>query len=215
MVNSLPADNGLIQALLERYAGMRTYRDRGVVRRKLDAELPAVELTFETAYASPDLFRFAFQSPHPFPPLKHVVSNYVVGCDGGHAYVWVQHHDEAATLEMVPDVGRAVAGATGISGGSAHTIARLLIGSVGGRRLSDLRDWTVVEDSVFDGIACHRVVGMHRLGEPWELEIERESGWLRSLSHGVGSAWTSRQMRHDIHVNEELPRDTFALPVVQ
>ena len=212
MGTSPTSGESIVMALIERYSRLRTYRDRGAVYREIGADRPAVEITFETAYVSPNLFRFAFDSPHPFPPLKHLVKRYVVGCDGTQSYLWIQYPGKPAELRIEADVGTVVAGATGISCGSAHTIARLLLGGVVGLALSGLRDWTTAGSTFVDDLLCHQVVGVHPSGERWEIVVESEAHLLRSLSWSLGGGRSQRQVRHDIHVDLELPPDTFVVP---
>jgi hypothetical protein len=207
-----PSGESIIKALIERYSRLRTYRDRGAVYQELGTDGPAVEMTFETAYTSPNLFRFAFDSPHPFPPLKHLITRCVVGCDGTQSYFWIEYPGELADLRIEDDLATVVAGATGISGGSAHTIARLLLGGVGGLALSGLRDWAVAGSTFVDDIPCHQVVGVHPSGGRWDLVVERDSLLLRSLSRGLGGGRRKRQVRHDIHLNSEIHPDTFVVP---
>ena len=206
------AGEAIVSAMSERYSRFRTYRDRGAVHQELRTEGPTLELPFETAYVRPNLFRFAFGCPHPFPPLRHLVTRCVVGCDGDRSYLCMEHPGEPADLQITKDTALVVGGATGISGGSAHTIARLLLPGVDGLALTDLRDWTLCGTTLVDDITCHRVVGVPPSGEQWEILVEKESLLLRSLSHSLGGVRTQRQIRHDIQVDGEIPAETFVVP---
>jgi hypothetical protein len=56
----------------------------------------------------------------------------------------------------------ALAGATGVSGGAAHTIPRLLLGEeVGGRPMITLQDAARIEDAKLDAVNCFRIRGKH------------------------------------------------------
>jgi len=207
MGNTPPSGESIIRAVIERYSQLDSYCDRGAVFGELGTDGPYAEVTFETAYASPNLFRFAFESPHPFPPLSHLIWRCVVGCDGTRSYLRIEHPGKPADQWFEGDVATVVAGATGISGGSAHTIARLLLGTVGGLSLTDLRDWTISGSTVVDDIACYQLVGRHPSGGQWELVVEKDSLLLRSLSNG-----TQRQVRQDILVDGEIQPETFRAP---
>jgi len=207
MGNTPPSGESIIRAVIERYSRLDSYCDRGAVYGESRTDGPYAEVTFETAYVRPNLFRFAFESPHPFPALSHLIWRCVVGCDGARSYLRIEPPGKPADLRFEDNVATVVAGATGISGGSAHTIARLLLGTVGGLSLTDLRDWTISGSTVVDDIACHQLVGKHPFGHEWGLVVERDSLLLRSLSNG-----TQRQVRQDIHVDGEIQPETFRAP---
>jgi hypothetical protein len=208
---SPPAESGaaIIQALTQRYAAMRSYQDRGVVRSWLrPGELP-IEMPFETAYSAPNLFRFRFDSPHPFPPLAHIVTRYVVGSDGHRAFLWRQHGDDAPALDTASDLSVMVRGVVGVSNGASHIITRLVLPQVGGLALCDLRHLLVIGDEVVDGVPCRRVSGTHPQGQGWVMVIERESSLLRSVARGARDVV---QEHHAIKVDESIDASAFAVP---
>ena len=198
--------------MMGRYTRMRSYRDEGVVRTDLPPH-SSLETRFDTAFSAPDLFRFSFARPHPYPPLSHVISRCIVGSDGAQAYLWTRHADDVPKLWVDSDVSTVVAGATGISSGAAHTIARLLLPRVGGWALDQMRDLSVVGEVQIGGIACHKVAGSNPRGEPCEIVVEVESLLLRRLSHGPGQL-TQEEERWAIRVDELLDAESFAVPAV-
>ena len=175
----------IIKALKERYSRLRTYRDRGAVYGELGTEGPAVEMTFETAYASPNLFRFAFDSPHPFQPLKHLITRCVVGCDGTQSYLRIEYPGEPADLRIADDVATVVAGATGISGGSVHTIARLLLGgSVASpcRAFETGRSRGAPSLTTLPAIKSSELIRLVSSGNSWSREIRSCCGRCPTVS---------------------------------
>jgi hypothetical protein len=208
---SAPAESGaaIIEALTQRYAAMRSYQDRGVVRNWLMPGEPPIETPFETSYSAPNLFRFSFDCPHPFPPLAHIVTRYVVGFDGHRAYVWRQHADDAPELDVASDISMMVGGVACVSSGASHIITRLLLPQVGGIALRDLRDLSVVGGETVDGVPCRRVSGTHPKGQGWVMVIERESNLLRSVARGAKDIVQQHQA---IQVNESIDVSTFAVP---
>jgi hypothetical protein len=60
--------------------------DTGVVRQWFGRDDPPLETRFSTLFKKPYCFRFEFRSPHPFPPLRHIVCTHVVGSDGGEGH---------------------------------------------------------------------------------------------------------------------------------
>lgn len=197
--------------LRERYARMETYADEGVARVRLSEDTPPVELTFETSYAAPSLLRFAFTSHHPSPPLRHVTTHHVVGHDGTRSYSWSREHDGSVELWTVDSLSLAVAGATGISHGTAHTISRLLLPEVGGFGLTDLQAPTVVGEEGFDDVPCLRIAGLGSSGGRRELLVERESLLLRAVFTRVASM-PCEELRRRIRVNRGVEADRFAVP---
>src|SRR6185503_1188748 len=63
-------------------------------------------------------------------------------------------------VEKQYSLGAAIAGATGVSGGAAHTIPVLLLGkAIGGRRITEMEAATRIGDAELDGVTCFRVTG--------------------------------------------------------
>ena len=201
----------ILQAVIARYARLSSYQDRGVVRTQCpDGDSP-LELTFETLYSAPNLFRFAFVSPHPYPPLRHITTRLVAGSDGVTAYLRMQGHEAAAHLMILPNIELAVAGATGVSSGSAHTVARLLLPDVGGFALSDLEELALVGETQVEGHLCYRITGNHPRGATHEICIEQNSLLLRSLTKTTANR-PSAEIRRDIRIDERLEPERFRAP---
>jgi hypothetical protein len=75
----------------------------------------------------------------------------------------------------------AVAGATGVSGRSAHTVPALLLHEqVGGWRLTDLADLVSLEDGHIGGEPCYRVQGRY-VPAPLDPAREEELFWLTGV----------------------------------
>ena len=72
----------------------------------------------------------------------------------------------------------AVAGATGISRGTAYTVPELLLDEIDGTSLRDLIQPTTSRCS-FEGTTCHRIRGEHPMGRAEELQhLFRWNGFL-------------------------------------
>jgi hypothetical protein len=68
-----------------------------------------------------------------------------------------------------------LAGATGVSGGSARTIPVLLMpDSIEGRRLTELTELKRLEDAKLGGVDCYRIKGKFKV-DPAEREAFRKS----------------------------------------
>ena len=117
--------NRLLASVADAYVSLSSYSDEGVVNTTLRMPEASFQHTikFFTAYVKPNLFRFKFENPHPYPPLAHVITTHICGFDGTSAYLRTQLHDQPAEVRIETQFDMAVAGATGISGGSVRTIA--------------------------------------------------------------------------------------------
>jgi outer membrane lipoprotein-sorting protein len=140
------------------YGSCRVYRDSGVVtndfgpRPGSGATYPRhVDIKpFRTAFVRPDRFRFEYDDAVPEKP-------YIVWKQGDEVRTWWHLRpkaDKAESLEY------ALAGATGVSGGSAHTIPALLMpDSIGGRKLTVMTDLKRQPDETLDGTLCFKLEG--------------------------------------------------------
>ena len=133
--------NRLLANVVSHYRSMSSYADEGVVLTPIATpQLSTVVKTqFSTAILKPNLFRFKFSSPHPYPPLSHVVTTSVCGFDGAAAYFWVKFHGKASQLRIERNLQMAVAAATGVSGRSVRTVAELMLPEIGGSLMSLLK----------------------------------------------------------------------------
>jgi hypothetical protein len=204
----------VLAEMVDRYAKMPSYKDTGVVRQWFKPKEEPLEVVFSTSFKKPSLFRFEFASPHPYPPLRHIITKHVVGFDGKDAYSLLHKHGEAApTLESEEDLSLAVAGATGISGGSAHTIARLLLPEVGGLSMLDLLEPEFRDEATLDGVPCFRIAVRHPRSKraPEELWVEKATLILRKWVEDEREV-PAEQVRDNIRVGEQLDDAIFAIP---
>src|SRR5258708_2518928 len=129
------------------YASCRTYADTGCVRTvflRRDGRTDFVSSTpFETAFIRPDRFRFEFSTHHPH---QTEFSRYIIVAQGSVVQTW---WDIRPGIEQVESLSRALAGATGVSSSSAHTIPALLMpDQVSGWRLGERATLARLEDEV-------------------------------------------------------------------
>ena len=124
---------------VERYAKARTYRDTGVVRIVYFEKLGkrTEERPFKTAF----------------------VRRYVVWQGGRDVRTW---WDVRPGVESVSSLDMALSGATGVSGGSAHTVPRLLLPeTVLGRSLGEMKDVKRLGDAPCGEGTCARLSGVY------------------------------------------------------
>ena len=114
------------------------------------------------------------------------------------------------TLQTRRDLSHAVSGSAGISSGSAHNIARLLLHEVEGLSILDLVDPRLIGDASVDGAACHRVRAHLPRGGERELFFERDSLLLRRMLT-IQEKITTDELRRDIRVNQPIDDALFII----
>ena len=106
-----------------------------------------MKLSFSTHFRRPNCFRFEWRHSD----LEGVN---VIWCDGKSAFKKYRYDDKARPVE---NLSRAIAGATGVSGGTAHTVSCLLMEEVGGRKLTDMKDSVYRGAEIVNGEDCHHL----------------------------------------------------------
>src|SRR5262245_54578520 len=154
----------ILAAMAQAYERCATYRDSGHVATLFlnpDGTLSHTSLQpFRTAFVRPDRYRFEYND------------------EGSRCIIWADGQDVLRWWDVDPGVkrpeslGLALAGATGVSGGSAHTVPALLMPEeVGGRLLTDLADLVLLGEGQIGGAACYRIRAQH-IPEPPNPERE-------------------------------------------
>lgn len=164
--NPPPPADALLKQVSATYAALGSYRDDGVVvttfRGKVHFE---TRKPFSTIYSRARLFRFEFTEPERS-------RRYVVWQDGKVVYSWWSLSNR---LECFSTISDALAGPTGVSGGSAHRIPTLLLGSAGGGwHLTSLSPAAIVGAEDIPGCPqCTVIEGKHpRLTARYRLWID-------------------------------------------
>jgi hypothetical protein len=196
-------------AALASYRELQSYSDVGVVRARQGTRAPSC--WFETDFVRPSQFRFQFIRPHPHRRLwNYRLTKYIAGSDGTSAYFYTEERGYKPTVEPESSLDMAVAGATGISQGTAHTIAALLLPTAGGFELSMLRKVRFRASRQFDGVPCTVVSGLH----PWGGG--RYTAWFGAndlrLKKLIRHGRRNEEVRFNIRTNEAIPHARFAPP---
>jgi len=204
----------LLDRVADRYRSLSSYSDVGVIRPRGTSE--PLTCWFETDYQFPGKFRFQFIRPHPrrrrtgrWIPMYRI-TKYVVGSNGNGAYLFTQERGRHASCNDEESLELAIAGATGISRGAAHTIGRLLLPSVEGFSLLMLRKPRLKTTRAFEGINCYRVSGLH----PWAPG--RYTAWIGTedllLRKLIKHRASTEEVRWDIHVDTVVDPLRFEQP---
>jgi outer membrane lipoprotein-sorting protein len=174
-----PSPQQILDRMAKGYAGCKTYRDSGVVRTAFfeDTRNRIVEKPFTTAFVRPDRFRFEYKETQT-SVWGMRQSRYIVWSDGKAVQTW---WDVGARLEKPESLDLALAGATGVSGGSAHTIPALLLpDKVSGRRLTNITELRRAEDGKLEKVECFRIEGKYA-DVPITLWIDKKSYLVRRI----------------------------------
>jgi hypothetical protein len=181
---------------------MTSYSDCGAVHTHLKASGSVFSTTFSTSFKKPSLFRFEFARPHPYPPLGHLITRRTIAFDGTTAYSSTQRNTDTPEIIEKDTLASVVAGATGVSSGSAHRIARLLLPGIGGSSILDLVDAHQNGDAPTGGVACYSVAARYPKGGAVEFCIEKDKLLIRKTTTTFdGDNFPVTEVRENICVN--------------
>lgn len=215
-----PQDSDTAESILENmeqmYANCTSYYDSGIVTTLIiqEAGERTVEKPFTTAFVRPDRFRFEYVEQLE----DGRESRYIVWENGPLVQVWWSI-GPAEFLDMVDSsLSFALAGGTGISGGSAHTVPTLLLpDEIGGWRLMDMTEAKRIEDAKLDesgcevaeaseqGDDCYRIQGQ-QADSPMTLWIEKTTLLVRRIDkqHQFDDFRTETTTTYDPVINGEI-----------
>jgi outer membrane lipoprotein-sorting protein len=184
------------------YAGCKSYHDSGVVKTvfvQADGNR-TVEKPFTTAFVRPDRFRFEYKENDGGGPERR----YIVWRRGKEVQTW---WDGKPGVEKPESLNLALAGATGVSGESAHTVPALLLPKeVEGRRLTDMTEAKRIADAKLDKVDCSRIEGKFA-GRPTTLWIDQKSFLVRRIDAQMKfhDFRTETTTTYDPAIDEEIP----------
>ena len=138
------------------YSSCQTYHDTGVVTTTFIQSSGnwIDEKPFLTAFVRPDRFRFEYQETQSSVEYRYII--------------WRNNAEVLSWWDVKPGIGTeesldmAIAGATGVSSGSAHMIPTLLLpNEISGRRLTDITEARRIADTEIDSVNCYRIQGKY------------------------------------------------------
>ncbi len=184
----------------EVYRNLMTYRDEGVAVTHFERTITpfTMERRFTTAFARSGQFRFEFTESGLVPGLKH----YVVWKHGEEVKSWWTIRPE---VERHENLGSAIAGATGVSGGTAYTIPSVLMQEAawkGGTWVSSAGSYRI-GDGVERGIACFRI---QRLTS---TQAKTHGGIETPASKGKETYWVSKDAFLLLRIDSETNFGSF------
>ena len=202
-----PTARSLLNQMAEKYSRLVSYQDEGEVVTTYDEETGGriEKLPFKTSFKRPNLFRFEWTDYF----LSKLGKKRVVWSNGKDAFTYW----EPDRYEKEEYLGLAIAGATGVSSGSAHTVSRLLIADeVSGFSVTELKDPSLLGEEIFEGVMCYHIKGAHPHGEFYELWIGKSDLLLRKVRQETKDAdkvRTEEEIRRNIHVDDQIANALF------
>lgn len=172
--SGLTAETILAQ-MKQTYSSCQTYLDTGVVTTTFIQSSGnwIDEKPFLTAFIRSDRFRFEYQETH-----SSVEYRYIVWRNGADVLSWWDVKPGIGTGESLD---MAIAGATGVSSGSAHIIPALLLpNEISGRQLSDITEARRIDDAEIDSVNCYRIQGKFA-NDPITIWIEANTFLVRRI----------------------------------
>lgn len=150
-------DAGILKRIRDTYAQCESYRDKGEVQivfvRDGVQESPVLK-PFTTAFVRPGRFRFEFRSHFEFRGKRGDENSYVVWTDKDVVYRWLSTQ---SGIEVARDLGVAIAGATGVSSGSAYVVPSMLMPDLVGGKGVLSRGARVLGGDVLNGFDCYKI----------------------------------------------------------
>lgn len=164
------------------HAECTTYSDTGLVSTTfIEPEGNRVsDKPFSTAFVREGGFRFEYSSKYPIPLAQHA-NRYIIWTDGTVVRTW---WDVRPGVEEKDSLFMALAGATGVSGGSAHAVPSLLMpANASGALITNLLEPRLLESNKLAGIDCFRVEGEQTYGDhdTTVIWIDRETYLIRRI----------------------------------
>ena len=144
-----PSAHQILAKMVQTYAACKSYKDTGTVSTTTAGY--SSEVKFSTAFERPGRFRFEYTSD-------------MAGMGGNHMVIWTEEDtvrtwwtiDHQVKTEESLDM--AIAGATGVSSCSAHTIPRLLMPTeITGWALSDGENPKLIGRERIGNVQCDKI----------------------------------------------------------
>lgn len=211
--DSLVSAQEILDRAVDTYLGCQSYRDRGLVRIVIFESRGerVVERPFETAFERNGRFRFEFADRDMLGRNRI----YIVWTDGQDVLTW---WDLKPEIESKGSLSAAIAGATGVSGGSAHRVPVLLMPDrVSGRSPAYMTDLERHANEIVESVECFTISGDHG-GHQTTLWIDTSSFLIRRTAWEMeGDGFRAeRTTTYDPAIDIEIPAEDLAFepPVV-
>jgi outer membrane lipoprotein-sorting protein len=196
----------IVKRMAAQYAHASSYQDTGVVMDVKGEGVSESEtaIKFKTYFARPQFFRFEWMERSTVTSEESLS---VVWNDGKQTYSYYSWDDPA--VEKKEGIGLGIAGATGISRGSAHTIPSLLMEDVGGFLLTEMTNLSIVGEENFEGEDCYIVRGYHPFKFPIDVWISKRDFLLRKAKEPKDGSSYKVEIHRDVKLNGKISPKLF------
>lgn len=194
----------VVAKMAKQYAGAKSYQDTGVVQTVSDKPNGQVEveeiIVFKTYFVRPQQFRFEWTDNYPPPNFN------IIWSDGKDTF----RYWEPDPVETKQNLGMGIAGETGVSQGSAHTVPALLLEEIPGFRVTEMKNIALLRDEQFEGENCFVVRGFHPFGFPIDLWISKNDFLLRKFRERdeETKSW-QEEIRRNVKINAPIASEMF------
>ena len=185
------------------YRECKSYHDSGVVKTvliKAGGNL-IEEKPFITSFIRPDRFRFEYFEKEANKQERR----YFVWQKRNNIVAWRDFKIKLG-IDRPKSISSALAGAMGVSGGSAYTIPRMLLpDQIKGWSLTDMSDIKRIDDSKIENNGCYCIQGRHD-DSPMTLWIDKETFLVRRIDsqHKFDNFRTESITTYDSMINGEI-----------
>ena len=188
------------------YSGLASYQDEGILITTNDGPTGGTieKMPFKTFFKRPNLFRFEWTDYG----ITKLGRTKLIWFNGKEAFSYWEPdvHEKEESLSM------AIAGATGISLGTVHTVSDLIIpDELGESILKKLEKASIVSEEDFEGVRCYRIMATGR-SEPLELWIGKNDFLLRKVRRETKDGDEVRireEIRRKIQVDQAIQEVVF------
>jgi len=190
----------IVRKMTTAYATAKSYEDVGLVQDiPSGGSTPEPVNSFKTYFVRPGKFRFEWEDVFPAGERNILWSE----GKGVFAYWSWAGLEKQESLEM------AIAGATGVSRGAAHTVPTLLMKEIGGFRLNELQRLALVREERFEDTDCYVVRGFHPFGFPIDIWIAKSDFLIRRERETNNDGRVEEEIRRSINLNQPIASEVF------
>ena len=201
-ISTSPSSIEVLGKVAETYKGMTSYQDEGIsfTEFKRSGADHTMERHFITTFSRPGQFKFEFTQP---AASGGGIDRYVVWMNNKEVKSW---WTIGSKVEAHESLGNAIAGATGVSGGTAYTIPSILLKEAAWKNetwISPSGSYRI-DDGIERGIDCFRVQRLTSSKARVVHDIEMPS------SKGKVTYWVSKTDYLLLRVEEETDFGSFS-----
>lgn len=217
-----PTAQQIVEKMLANYANCKSYMDSGRVERVIIGknQKRTTIKPFSTSFIRPDAFRFEYQERSSEKEWKH----YIVWQKGSEIKSWWTLRP---TVKEFNSLSMALAGPTGISGGSAVLIPSLLMpDSITSNSLGFMTELKFLGEERVGSHSAYKIEGQDRAGQRYILWIDKQRSLIlkvfettkfeaNSLFNPTSEGFeTETTTFYDPQINETVPaaRLEFGIP---